>query len=311
MIKQIERILIAIKPWDTKLPISSSRVSHLAQGLNAEVALTSCVALSAMTDDLVWTDPALRADLVEQTARHQTHELALLERLAEPLLADGVAVTTRVRSESQAAHGILEEVTAWEADLLIAGVHEPPSVLRPRLADVDWQLMRLCPCPLLLSRATQSEPYKNIVAAVDPLHGHAEPAGTDHAVLAVAQTLRDALEAELRIVNAYPNPDDYKIVSSIEVEPGIFYGTENIEAVHRQAVIDLNEECGVADSEIVLQAGKPAEIIAELAEQLPVDLIVLGSIRRGRLAAALLGSTAERVVDRAACDVLLVKPPTA
>jgi universal stress protein E len=310
MTKKIERILIAIKPWETELPISPSRASCLARGLNAEVALTSCVALSGMSDDLAWTDPALSAEIIEHATSRQNYELAQLERLAEPLRADGVPVTTRVRSGARAAHGILDEAAAWQADLLIAGVHEPPSTLRPRLLDVDWQLMRLCPCPLLLARASRPERYKNIVAAVDPLHGHAEPAGIDQAVLAVAQYLRDACEAQLRVVNAYPNPDEYEIVSSIEVEPGILYGTENIEAAHTQAVIDLINECGVADSEIVLRPGKPAAVIAELANNEAIDLVVLGSIKRGQIEATLLGSTAERVVDRALCDVLLVKLPT-
>lgn len=121
--------------------------------------------------------------------------------------------------------------------------------------------------------------------------------------------MRDACDAELRVVNVYPNPEQYEIVSAVQVEPGVFYGTENVKAAHRQAVIDLIDECNVPDSEIVLRAGKPAEIIAELAGEQAIDLVVLGSIKRGRIERALLGSTAERVVGEAPCDVLLVKPP--
>lgn len=135
--------------------------------------MTSCIGLSALADGLAWTDPASGTDLEGQILSRGKDELAELERLAQPLRDAGVTVTTRVRSEARADHGILDEVAAWQADLLIAGVHKFASALRPRLADVDWQLMRLCPCPLLLVRAPQAERYRTILAAVDPLHGHA------------------------------------------------------------------------------------------------------------------------------------------
>lgn len=309
MTERIERILIAVKPWENQLPLTVSRASDLARGLKAEVALTSCVRLSALTDAVAWTDPASGTDIEGAMLSEASDELQELERLAQPLRDAGVTVSTRVRSNASASHGMLDEVTAWRADLLIVGIHEANLSLRPGLAAVDWQLMRLCPCPLLLVRASKDESYRTILAAVDPLHGHAEPEGLDHAILSVARHFREALEAELQIANVYPNPDEYEVASSIEVAPGVFYGTENIEAVHKQALMDLAEDCGVADSDSILRAGKPAEVIIELAAKQATDLAVLGSIKRGRLESALLGSTAQRVVEEAECDVLLVKAP--
>lgn len=309
MTQRIERILIAVKPWQSRLPLSASRVSHLARSLEAEVALTSCVRLSALESGLVWAEPGTGPGLEATLESHADDELAELERLAQPLRDAGVTVATRVSSDPSASHGILDEVAEWRADLLVAGVHDPRSSLRPRLMAVDWQLMRLCPCPLLLTRTSHDEAYRSIVAAVDPLREHAEPAGLDEAILSIARHFRDAFEAGLRVVNVHPDPEDYEVVSSVEVEPGVFYGTENIEAVHRQALIDLTDACGVADAELILRAGDPAELIAGLAAEPATDLVVLGSIKRGRLEAALLGSTAQRVVDDGRCDVLLVRAP--
>ncbi|MGW8369183.1 MAG: universal stress protein, partial [Gammaproteobacteria bacterium] len=72
----------------------------------------------------------------------------------------------------------------------------------------------------------------------------------------------------------------------------------------------LAETCGVSGSELILRTGDPAECIAGLAAEPAADLVVLGSIKRSRLEAALLGSTAERVVDEGRCDVLLVRAPS-
>lgn len=307
MTRQIERILIAVKPWEDRLPISNARVAALARGLGAEVALTSCLRLSAAAMELGWMDAAASMDFDIARLDRTDDELAILERLSAPLRAAGATVTTRVRSEGSANRGILDEVEDWEADLLIAGVHEPRLIPHPRLLDVDWQLIRLCPCPLLLAR-DRTESYRSILAAVDPLHGHAEPAGLDHAILAAARQFRDVFDARLKVISVYPNPNEFEVVSSVEVRPGVFYGSENVEAVHRQAAIDLVNECEVSDADLLVRPGKPAAVIVEAAREQAADLIVLGSIKRSRLHAMLLGSTAEAVVDEAESDVLLLKP---
>jgi len=54
-------------------------------------------------------------------------------------------------------------------------------------------------------------------------------------------------------------------------------------------------------------AARPADAIAEVAEDIKADLIVIGSHGHTGLMHALLGSTAERVVREAACDVLVIK----
>jgi nucleotide-binding universal stress UspA family protein len=51
----------------------------------------------------------------------------------------------------------------------------------------------------------------------------------------------------------------------------------------------------------------PAEAIVEHAEKLGADLIVMGSRGRSGLAHVLLGSVAERTIQRAPCPVLAVK----
>lgn len=55
-------------------------------------------------------------------------------------------------------------------------------------------------------------------------------------------------------------------------------------------------------------AARPADAIVETAANTRADLIVIGSHGRTGLMHILLGSTAERVVREAGCDVLVIKP---
>jgi nucleotide-binding universal stress UspA family protein len=59
-------------------------------------------------------------------------------------------------------------------------------------------------------------------------------------------------------------------------------------------------------AEIRTTAGDPAEILIEVVREVAADLLVVG--RRGGdfVARTLLGSTAQRVVQQAPCDVLVV-----
>jgi universal stress protein E len=50
-------------------------------------------------------------------------------------------------------------------------------------------------------------------------------------------------------------------------------------------------------------------VLCDAAGELPADVVVLGAIARGRMREMLVGGTAERVLDRIACDVLVIKPP--
>jgi nucleotide-binding universal stress UspA family protein len=63
--------------------------------------------------------------------------------------------------------------------------------------------------------------------------------------------------------------------------------------------------------EPVARQGYPPEVIVEEAEERQVDLIAMGTHGRSGLAHLLLGSTAERVVQRAPCPVLTVRRPDA
>jgi nucleotide-binding universal stress UspA family protein len=59
--------------------------------------------------------------------------------------------------------------------------------------------------------------------------------------------------------------------------------------------------------ETEILAGHPAELLARRAQEDDFDLIVIGHTGHSRLHHLFLGSTADRVVERAGCSVLVVR----
>lgn len=301
---RIARILVAVKPRVEAVPPAAERAALFAERLDAELVVVSSVYDSDVAFRLERRDAAAGA---AQRGFIANEEQAL-ERLAVTLRDRGVRVRTSVLWERVAHEAILKEVRRSKADLVVIGTHEPE--LRPhlRLTDTDWRLMRSCPAPLLIVKSAELQQCAKILAAIDPLHAHEEPAGLDRSVLELACALREAFDADLRVVNAYPEPERFALVSAVEVLPGVFYGAENIESVHRQAAQELVTAYGIASAQLELRPGEPTRVIADLVEERGIDLVVVGALKRSRLEQALLGSTAERVVLEAGCDVLLVKP---
>jgi nucleotide-binding universal stress UspA family protein len=301
---KLERILVAIKPWQRGLPLAAGHARQLAQAVDARIELVG----SAFDAGV-----AARRDRGESEARTAQDRTLLsarveLERLAKSMRDWGARVTTRIVWGTPPYEAILAAAHAWRADLIVVGAHDPET-FHARLTDTDWQLMRRVRCPLLVVKGSSFDGYPTILAAVDPLHAHDEPYGLDRAVLDAGRCFAHAFGSTLRAVYAYPGRAAFELASAVEVAPGVLYGAENVEQVHRRAVNELVAEYGIAASEVDLVEGDPAESLIEVAARRHAGLVVVGTAQRRGMAGAVLGNTAEFVAPELSCDMLIVPTP--
>jgi len=131
------------------------------------------------------------------------------------------------------------------------------------------------------------------------------------AALETACELARRFDAKLALFHAYPVPGytfpDGSFVAS----------TKMLEELADQAKRHLDEWKGLAEAtgvkgvETATAVGEPAHEIVAFAREQQSDLLVLGTHGRSGLSHALMGSVAERVVRKAPCPVLTVRPPKA
>ena len=137
--------------------------------------------------------------------------------------------------------------------------------------------------------------YEKILVAIDL------GASSEH-LLSVAQSLLQGSEPELHVLHA--------------VEPlNVTYGADipmDLSAIqdeiYEQATEQLAQYCqhfNVPESRRHLVIGRPEVEIPNVAQELSVDLIAIGSHARYGMA-LLLGSTTDGVLHHAGCDVLAV-----
>ena len=97
---------------------------------------------------------------------------------------------------------------------------------------------------------------------------------------------------------------------SVPSRPGIGAIPDNLEQellAHAGAALqELASKCGIDEDQQYLERGHAPTQVLRLAEDMDVDLIVVGSHGRHGLR-LLLGSTANAVLHGAKCDVLAVR----
>jgi len=138
--------------------------------------------------------------------------------------------------------------------------------------------------------------FKKILLAYD---------GSDGYKLALdkAAELANAAQAEFHILAVGRIPEYAETVS--EVEEAKEQASSFYSKVTDEATRILNQRGLTATSHI--EFGKPGDVILRIAEDLKVDLVILGTEPHSALRRRFLGATVDKVVDHAHCSVLVIK----
>lgn len=128
------------------------------------------------------------------------------------------------------------------------------------------------------------------------------------AAMEVAADLARRFEAELVLLHAYPVPGytfpDGSVVASPKMLQELADGAER----HLEEWRGEAARLGAPRASTAKSAGDPAKEIVSFAREAGVDLLVLGTHGRSGIEHALMGSITERVLRKAHCPVLTVRP---
>lgn len=249
------------------------------------------------------------AQIKHAAQAHFDDRAAQLEKLVRLPELRGLEVSTAVRCDYPIQVALVREVMECRARLLVAESHRQGRLVRLLLTNIDWELIRNCPCPLWLSKTEQFDRRAPVIAAVDPLHANAKPAMLDHAIVAHAVEVAQE-SANVIVCHAYGLPQRSVGHTSLEVYwLGVPAEDQRAYEENLQRAVGKLLESGQIPSENVrVVRGDPAVQLPKLAKKLAAGVVVMGAVSRRGLRRIYIGSTAERVIDEIGCDVLIVKP---
>lgn len=191
--------------------------------------------------------------------------------------------TDAVVTSGSIARSLADVAETHHADLVIVGSHGGGSVSRVALGSTGNFILDRVGASVLIART--APPIRKILTPTD---------GSSASYRAVAYALKEAEQSDADIVvqHVLELPEDADQVPS----QGLL-----------QSVITRMQLKRSPRLSYLLDAGKPADRILAKAEELGVDLIVMGSRGLGNLRGILLGSVSHRVANAARASVLVVK----
>jgi universal stress protein E len=302
---EYKRILVVVDPTASFHP-SVERAAWLARHTSAHLELFISDYSPHLVDGRSHGAAArdARAAVLE---RHRKR----LEQLAEPLRSAGLRVAVDARWDYPLYDSIVRKAEETSADLVVKDTHFHSALNRSIFSNTDWSLIRNCAATLWLVKPRPPAQKPCFVAAVDPLHERDKPAELDKRIVTAAQSFGGALNGEVHVFHAFDVAVAFAVSTDAMTMPIALPLNDLADAMraeHTEAVERLCKEHGVPPARVhVMQGGTRQQLLA-LTEQLRADAVVMGAISRSGLKGLFLGNTAEDVLDRLHCDLVIVKP---
>jgi universal stress protein E len=306
--KRLDRILAVVDPTSDIQP-AVEKAADLARAFGSALELFVCD-----FDPALHARPFFDSDVLRGLREDFLEErVELLENLAEELRGGGLSIETHVHWDNPLYKGILGRIRESTPDLVVKDTHYHSVLRRTVVTNTDWNLIRTCSVPLLLAKSTEWKSPPRILAALDPGHLGDKPAALDHDILDAANLFATRLEGELQVVHAFFPSALLAITTGMAGMPlaGDLTAAEIVETERKRIADGLATIAGahgVPADRVQLLQGSAADVLPRCAESQHADILVMGAVSRSRLEEIFIGSTAERVLDRIPCDILVVKP---
>jgi universal stress protein E len=217
------------------------------------------------------------------------HMRDYLQELCDQHAGPDVDISIDAACDSPLYEGIVRKVFKTLPDLVMKACALGSSEGRGALDVNDWQLVRTCPVPLLLSQGRLWPARPRFAAAVDA--SEMETPGLAEMILRTAEFLRDGCQGELDILFA----ERRDIGGRTQDE----YATK---------VRLLGRETQLAADRIQILAGDSAAAMTDSAVERHHDVLILRAVNHHYGPTPLVGTITDELMNTLSSDFLLLRP---
>tara|TARA_R110000772_G_scaffold136584_6_gene245382 strand:+ start:588 stop:1394 length:807 start_codon:yes stop_codon:yes gene_type:complete len=204
-----------------------------------------------------------------------------LEELIKPAAKSGLDYSYELCWSSEWTSAVLNCADRIQPDTIFIPDYES-GVRRNMFTNSKWDLLRKSFCPVMIVRPGASSHRKVILAAVNIQAEKEKYQEMNEKILNHSKRVAKLYDADVYVVNSYKDSMHYP---------------------DREKLLKLS---GLSTEKVHLGEGDPADIIADYADDIKADLVVIGTLRRTGAAALMRGNTSERVLMKVKQDVLTI-----
>ncbi len=217
-----------------------------------------------------------------------------------------IEITSKVVWHNRPFEAIIEQVIEHKYDLVVKGTHQHDKFKSVVFTPTDWHILRKCPCPVLLVKEHEWPQQGNILAAVNVGSDEAEHISLNEAITKQAKNIAHLITANVHLVNSFPGTPVNIAIEIPEFDASEYNSA--MQAHHKEAMNNHASSFDIPLNNTYVEEGLPEAVIEQAALKIDAELVILGTIGRTGISAALIGNTAEHVIDQLDCDVLALKP---
>ena len=270
----IKRILVVIDPT-MEDSVALARSKLIAAFIGAELHLLVC--------------------------ENRNDHTPMLEDLCGALDAAGIKAEYTQAWHSNMTDTIIQTLTAQGCGLVIKQ-HLPDNPLRKALLTPDdWKLLRYCPAPVLLVKSSASWMQGSVLAAVDLSSRSDQHYVLHDAIVSNAAEIAEMIHGELHMVTAHPAP-------MLSAANPVYQLSENIVKEYREKAARYRDLHSISESNMHISEGPADTLIPKVAQEINACVTIIGTVARTGISGALIGNTAETVLDQLGGDILVLKP---
>lgn len=251
----------------------------------------------------------LRRDLIESSENWLEHYVGQQVELAA-YNTDSFKLTVNKqviwgKKTARIVHDVIQSQNATDRPftMVFKSIPADEHMKIPFMQAEEWLLVRNSSIPVMLVRQVQ-QTTTNWLLAVDP--NNSEHDGVNDTLVNTAQQYQQQLGGELQLINAYLPPS--ALITPLLSEYGmgeymleydLDQKKERVEtflADHQLSVDQMTAKCGAVE-----------DIVNEAAARTPGSTIVVGSRAHAGFADRLVGHAAEKIIQHAKTNVLIIK----
>jgi len=208
---------------------------------------------------------------------------AWVESMVESVRAQGNDVNVEIEWTDKWRDAIGPAAERAGADLIIKTASPHSNTGRRLLKTSDWTLLRNAKCPIYLIKNDVIEPGANVLVALDIRRDNEIHSKLNERVLEYGKAIVAGLpDSRLHAVNAYSGTNNF-------VYPP-----------------DLAQTTGILRTDAHTVEGPPEKVIPEVAAKIDAGVVVIGTAARDGIKAAVIGNTAEKILDAVNNNILIV-----
>ncbi|MDX1735735.1 MAG: universal stress protein [Halioglobus sp.] len=206
----------------------------------------------------------------------------MIDDLSRRARGEGVTVSSEIEHHADWASQAVSAAARLGASMIFKNSTDHSAVDREKRRTSDWTLLRTSPCPVLMVKNFHDWGSRKVLAAINPESTEAAHQRLDNQIVSFTRQLASTYGSEAHFVTAFNDLN------------------------HPPNADEIAQQCGAEAQHIHLKKGPAPEVIRDVAGELDVDLIIVGTVGRDGIKGRVVGNTCEKLLDQTHSDVLVL-----